>query len=347
MTIRVAAVQFQVGPDVTANLSTCLRLIEQAARRGAGLIVLPASCNHPSFYRDRAHAQAVATRPEDRFLTSVSAQAAHYRVFVKLNVTHACPDGRTGSTNLLFGPDGRLLGNCDKQTLMGAENGHLDPAVEVGSVLHTSLGRLGMYACPEGLLSEVPRGLALRGAQILLNSLDSFATDEAELHVPVRAAENRVWVVAANKVGPLLPPAQLPALAAELDDAIFPETFRLAALADADVVAVPFTPREPWELRLGIAERAAENRLNIIAAGPPATGAAVCALGGKLTLPAVRHGPFTGRISSPLRTDIPADEPVVYATVNPAHAVNRLVFPRTDLVDGRPWRLLGALTERR
>lgn len=51
------------------------------------------------------------------------------------------------------------------------------------------------------------------------------------------------------------------------DDAIFPETFRLAALADADVVAVPFTPSETWELRLGLLERAAENRLNVVAAG--------------------------------------------------------------------------------
>src|SRR6185436_5759996 len=64
--------------------------------------------------------------------------------------------------------------------------------------------------------TEVARGLALRGAQVLLNSLNSFALDEADLHIPVRAAENKVWVVAANKVGPLLPVHQLPAIAARL-----------------------------------------------------------------------------------------------------------------------------------
>ena len=47
--------------------------------------------------------------------------------------------------------------------------------------------------------------LAVEGAQVLLNSLNSFALDEASLHVPVRAVENKVWVVAANKVGPLVP----------------------------------------------------------------------------------------------------------------------------------------------
>jgi hypothetical protein len=37
------------------------------------------------------------------------------------------------------------------------------------------------------------------------DSLNSFALDEASLHVPVRAVENRVWVVAANQVGALVP----------------------------------------------------------------------------------------------------------------------------------------------
>ncbi|MFD2352060.1 nitrilase-related carbon-nitrogen hydrolase [Nonomuraea ferruginea] len=73
-----------------------------------------------------------------------------------------------------------------------------------------------MYACMEGVINEVTRGLAVRGAQILLNSLNSFATDEASLHVPVRAAENKVWVVAANKVGPLIPADRLAQVGAGL-----------------------------------------------------------------------------------------------------------------------------------
>src|SRR5262245_42410638 len=61
----------------------------------------------------------------------------------------------------------------------------------------------------DGVVCETPRALALRGAQILCNSLNSFATDEGSLHIPVRAAENRVFVVAANKVGALIPEALL------------------------------------------------------------------------------------------------------------------------------------------
>ena len=42
--------------------------------------------------------------------------------------------------------------------------------------------------------------LAVRGARVLLNTLNSFAPDEASLHEPVSAAENKVWVISANKV---------------------------------------------------------------------------------------------------------------------------------------------------
>ncbi|GAA1396947.1 carbon-nitrogen hydrolase family protein [Catellatospora coxensis] len=547
---RVAAVQLAASQDVEANLAACLRLIDEAAAQGAQLIVLPEFCNHLSYYTDRAEAHRIATRPGDPFLTAVAERARKHRAYVKINVTHAHPDGRTGGTNFMFGPDGTVLGQCDKQTLMGAENDHLDPAGEVGPVLDTPLGRLGMYACMEGVINEVARGLALRGAQVLLNSLNSFATDEASLHIPVRAAENKVWVVAANKVGPLLPEEHLPRLSAALgvpaewlhgagesqivapdgtvvakgprtgeavviadidpsladdkrrpdgtdifaarrpelyspiaapphgrrhapgaatlpvaivrgdtatvvretaraaaagarlivttetdpallaaaldgtgahavtatptgpvlvdangqlahqpvlhpqdpddlartvadspdspvsspqstqdrrgegaavrvvemawgrlvmvagEDSIFPEVFRLAALADADVVAVPFSAVEQWELGLGLPERAAENRLNVIAAAPVEQDSAVFALSSDFTLWTAWQGPFTGRISHPVITTVPAGQVSGRADVAPAQAANRQVSRQTDLVDGRPWRLVQALTER-
>jgi predicted amidohydrolase len=533
--VRVAAVQFAVGQDVSANLASCLRMIDQAAAERADLVVLPEFCNHLSWYDDRDHAHRMACRPGDPFLTAIAARAALLKVHVKINVTLARDDGRTTGTNLLFGPDGGLLGQSDKQTLMGSENDHLHRGSENGPVMATAFGTVGMYACMEGVAPEVARGLALRGAEVLLNSLNSFATDEASLHIPVRAAENRVWVVAANKVGPLLPadkldvisaglkvppewlhgagesqivapdgsvvakgprtgeavviadidpalsrdkrrpdgtdrftarrgpvyapigrppqdpappqadeflpaavvraedpsrgtrealsagarllvlpelqePSVIPALRELLrgteavavtsiledgahtgvvvsaagvigrqvqlhpvarlagradrhgdrletfdlpwgrlavvvgDDAIYPEVFRLAAIAGADVVAVPFTPAEDWELTLGLPERAAENRLNIVAATPLGTPAAFYALSPDFTLWTAWEGPFTGRISHPLVTEVPAGTEAATAVLAPAQSRNKLVSRGTDLLDGRPWQLVDALT---
>lgn len=533
--MRVAAVQFAVGQHVSANLASCLRMIDQAAAQGADLVVLPEFCNHLSWYDDRDHARRMACRLGDEFLTAVAARAARHGRYVKINVTLARDDGRTTGTNLLFDPSGALVGQSDKQTLMGSENDHLHRGSENGPVVPTTFGTVGMYACMEGVAPEVARGLALRGAEVLLNSLNSFATDEASLHIPVRAAENRVWVVAANKVGPLLPADKLDVISAGLkvppewlhgagesqivapdgtvvakgprtgeavviadidpavardkrrpdgtdrftarrgpvyaaigrpprdpappradgsllaavvraddlargtrdalaagarllvlpelqepwvvpavrelldgtdavavtsiladgahtgvvvsaagvigrqlqlhpvarlgdrvsrlgeglvtfdlpwgrlavvvgDDAIYPEVFRLAAIAGADVVAVPFTPAEAWELDLGLPERAAENRLNIVAAAPLDRPAAFYALSPDFTLWTAWEGPFTGRISHPLVTEVPAGTAVATAVLAPAQSRNKLVSRGTDLLDGRPWQLVDALT---
>ncbi|AYF76998.1 carbon-nitrogen hydrolase [Nocardia yunnanensis] len=525
---RVAAAQLAAGTDVAVNLETCLRLIDAAADAEAELVVLPEFCNHLSWYTDRSHARRMACRIGDPFLRAIAGRAARHRMHVKIGVTLARDDGRTTGTSLLFGPDGTLLGESDKQILMGAENDHLDCGDTDSEIVETALGRIGMYACMEGVVCEVPRSLAVRGAQLLLNSLNSFATDEASLHIPVRAAENKVWVVAANKVGPLLPEQLLPDIAARLgvpaerlrgagesqivapdgttvarapadgeaivvadididraddkrrpdgtdllaarrprlysplaeitprrsgpgaptlsvaavrpdpaliaetagagaqlivlpettgaatptidavvaalhdttahavltrregaalvgvlvnaagvvgrqpalhpthrhpwltepgtaleifelpwgrlalvvgDDAVFPETFRLAAIADADVVAVSRTRGEAWETRLGLPERAAENRLNVVAAALDPTGAldaAVYALSPDFTLWTPWQGPFTGVISHPEITTAPAGASHVSALVRPAQAVERAVSRGTDLVAGRP-----------
>ncbi|MGW8650970.1 carbon-nitrogen hydrolase family protein, partial [Nocardia salmonicida] len=131
------------------------------------------------------------------------------------------------------------------------------------------------------------------------------------------------------------------------DDALFPETFRLAALQDADIVAVPCSPTEPWELALGLSERAAENRLNVVAAGSDERGGllgAVYALSPDFTLWTAWSGPFAGVISHPIVTVAPPDAAEVRATVRPAQAVNRAVSKGTDLVDGRPRWPLDAMT---
>lgn len=528
---RVAAAQLAAGTDVAANLDTCLRVIDAAAAAEADLVVLPEFCNHLSWYADRADAHRMACRLEDRFLTAIAERATRHRMYVKIGVTVARENGRTTGTGLLFGPDGTLLGQSDKQILMGAENDHLDRGETDSAIIDTTIGRIGMYACMEGVICEVTRSLAVRGAQVLLNSLNSFATDEASLHVPVRAAENKVWVVAANKVGPLLPADRLPDIAARLgvppdllhgagesqivapdgtvvaraprqgeavivadidiaraddkrrpdgtdvlaarrpsiytaqavrsarhapagaktlevaatladpnviaeiscagaelivlpelsgnvdeiaaalrgttahavlsireggahvallvdatgivghrkqlhhterhpwltelgtelgifelpwgrlalvlgDDALFPETFRSAALADADVVAVPRSPGEPWETRLGLPERAAENRLNIVAAAADPAGslvASICALSPDFTLWTAWQGPFTGVISHPEVISASPGATRVRAAVRPAQAVNRAVSRGTDLVAGRPAAALAAV----
>jgi deaminated glutathione amidase len=213
--VRVACAQFYTGTDVHANLQTVLRMIDEASAVSPDVLVLPEFCNHTSWYKDRDYSYDVAIEldAEDPFLEAVSKKVAQYGFYVMLNCTVKRPNHQVTGTNILFDPTGRIVATSDKQVLMGNENNFLSKAQTVAPIVETPFGKMSLYSCMDGVIFETPRGLALRGAQILLNSLNSFALDEASLHVPTRASENKVFVVAANKVGLLVPDELAPIVA--------------------------------------------------------------------------------------------------------------------------------------
>ncbi|MFT5223748.1 MAG: putative amidohydrolase, partial [Glaciecola sp.] len=130
------------------------------------------------------------------------------------------------------------------------------------------------------------------------------------------------------------------------DDITLPESARLAALAEADVLAVPFAVQEPWEVTTGLLERAAENRLCLVAAtrpGPNGTSR-ICSLERDFTLwTQWSERSFDGRISHPLVTEAPNVAGTTAARIHPAASANRVLTRETDVVDSRPWQLLDAI----
>ena len=214
--LRVAAVQFATGTDLDENLATCLRMLDVAAAEGAELVVMPEFCNHLSVYESQEHCRSVAVSLDGPWLGTLARRSAEHGVYTSLTVTVPRDGDRVTATNVLLSPNGEVAATADKQTLMGNERAYLSAGAEMSPVADTAFGPVGLYSCMDGVTFEVPRTFAVRGARLLLNSLNSFALDEARLHIPVRAAENGVFVVAANKVGPLLPAEQVPAFSQAL-----------------------------------------------------------------------------------------------------------------------------------
>jgi deaminated glutathione amidase len=217
--LRVGAAQFGVGESLEENLAAVLKAMDVAASEGVQLLVLPEFSNHMAWYDNPDHAWDVAVSLDDEWLSAVADQAWLHDLYVQVNVslrTSQIPGSALTASNLLFSPEGSLVGRSDKTVLMGNENTFFTPASTPNPVLDLPIGRVGLYACMEGMVNEPPRHLAVRGAQLLLNSLNSFASDEASQHIPVRAAENGVFVVAACKIGPLVPIARLEMVASAL-----------------------------------------------------------------------------------------------------------------------------------
>ncbi len=203
--MRVAVAQCAIGADLEVNLATCLRMLDKAAECNPDLVVLPEFSNHLSWYADQDHCYSVSVALDGEWLAAIAAKAKEIGAYVVVNATVRREAPVCTGTSLLYSPSGELLATNDKQVLIGHENDFLRRAQAPGPITETPYGRIGLYACMDGVINETPRCLALRGAQLMCNSLNSFASDEGSLHIPVRAAENKVFVAAANKIGPLIP----------------------------------------------------------------------------------------------------------------------------------------------
>jgi len=212
---RVAALQFACGTDVEQNLATCLRMIDRGSQQSPDLLVLPEFCNHISWYDDAQHAWRVSLDVRGEFLQEIAGRAARHQCYIVINVSLRGVGEKLTVSSLCYDPAGQLVAVADKQTLMGHENTWFARAEHTSDIIATPFGPMAMFPCRDGVTCETPRGLALRGAQLLCDSLNSFALDEASLHVPARAPENKVFLVAANKIGPLIPEHLLEAVSAE------------------------------------------------------------------------------------------------------------------------------------
>jgi predicted amidohydrolase len=235
--MRVAVSQFATTSNSQENLASCIRIINEAATCQPSLIVLPEFSNTQFYnaplgstqacYADHNQAWDQALVIDGPFLQAIAEQALQHACYIVINITLRRESSRDcfkneeddlaqsnvkssiSITSCLFSPLGKLIHQEDKQTLSGNENDFFISASNVSAVITTPFVKLGLLTGRDSMSFEAPRKLALSGAQLLCNSINTFAIDQSHLHDPARAFENNVFVATANKVGLLIPSAPL------------------------------------------------------------------------------------------------------------------------------------------
>lgn len=200
--IRFGTAQFFSGTDTAANLQLCIGWMRRAAEAGVQLLVLPENANRVRDFSTREGAWEHAEDLDGAFVTGLRAACAELGIWVAAGVDlrgDNAPDVYIGQ--ILIDADGAVVKVHRKHIFWDYEYTLFVPGTEPVTAVDTELGRLGLLMCADGIVPEVPRLLALDGAQVLLNSLNSRGPDEHRLHVPQRAMENRVWHVSSNTVG--------------------------------------------------------------------------------------------------------------------------------------------------
>jgi predicted amidohydrolase len=214
--ITVAGANFEAVPrDKAATLDKMRAIVADAAARGCDLVVFPelalntwgkcddcARLHEPcAWHRDQAED---ADGPSGRAIAD--AAAAHdIHVIYGFEERGDENDAIYNSANIV-GPDG-LIGTYRKLHLgIPLETDRFTPGDEV-PVFETKLGPIGISICYDFYQGpELSRILALKGARLLVNPTGRGDMPRAREHLEqvtlVRAHENLVAAVSANRVGP-------------------------------------------------------------------------------------------------------------------------------------------------
>ena len=214
----IAVVNLETRHDRAANLAKILAFIDEAASKGAQLVVFPECAlqgypfgtgahDEEEFAYHYAHAEPIPGPATE----AVREAARRYGLVVVFGLTELA--GTLGPAGLLFnavatvGPEGVLAvyrkvhtGDVEKQVW---HRGAAFPVVD------TPVGRIGSIICYDLVFPEATRALALQGAQLLVMStvwLPNGSANPAfelgyDLFTRGRALENQVWLAVAGQTG--------------------------------------------------------------------------------------------------------------------------------------------------
>jgi len=213
--LDVAALQLTSAEDVGANLATAARLVGDAARRGARLIVLPE--NFAFMGRDedrRAHAERLGDgdAPIQRALAGLARE--HGVTVVGGGMPERNEDGAPPfNTAVVFDPGGALVARYRKIHLFDVdladgttlrESSSTAPGAIEPVVARAGGFSVGLSICYDLRFPELYRALVDRGAEILLVPA-AFTLHTGKDHWQVllraRAIESQTYVAAAAQCG--------------------------------------------------------------------------------------------------------------------------------------------------
>lgn len=212
--VIVAAAQLSFTYDLQQNIDACVALVEQAASKGANIIVLPELIQSLYFCTEQKpewfdHAYPAATHPCVLALQKV---AKALGVVIPVSIFER--DGNETYNSVVMLDGGEILGVYRKSHIPDGpgyqEKYYFKPGDTGFKTWQTQFGNVGVGICWDQWFPECARAMMLQGADILCyptaigsepydENLDTSAIWQRAMQG--HAVSNAVPVVAANRVG--------------------------------------------------------------------------------------------------------------------------------------------------
>jgi 5-aminopentanamidase len=190
--------------DLAGNRVAAREAVRGAAGHGADLVVLPELVTSGYVFESAEEARSAALTPSD-----VAADWGTSGAIVVGGFAEHTENGILYNSAAAVAPGGELLGVYRKAHLWDRESLFFERGPEFPPVLETPLGRIGVCVCYDLSFPEVPRGLALAGADLIAIPTNFPREDQAtpsgmpvELAVTIAAAHlSRVFVAVCDRAG--------------------------------------------------------------------------------------------------------------------------------------------------
>ena len=215
-TLSVAALQLPLGSSAEAeNIAAVSMLVEEAAAKGAQLILPPELFSGPYFCRVEDEALFALARPTAEHPSVIAMQALAAKLKVAIPTSFFERDGQHYyNTMAMIGPDGGVLGTYRKSHIPDGpgyeEKYYFRPGNDGFKVWELFGHKIGVGICWDQWYPECARVMALMGAEVLLypTAIGSEPYD-AELDTSRmwrramigHAVSNCMPVLAANRIG--------------------------------------------------------------------------------------------------------------------------------------------------
>jgi len=213
--VTVAAMQFACGWDIERNIATAERLVREAAKRGAQVILIQELFETPYFCieQDSRHLRAATPVDENRAIRHFAPIARELGVVLPISFFERANNSYFNSIAILDA-DGTNLGVYRKAHIPNGpgyqEKNYFSPGDTGFKVWDTKYARIGVGICWDQWFPECARAMTLLGADLLLypSAIGSEPTRaELDTSKPWRrvmlghAVANTIPLAASNRVG--------------------------------------------------------------------------------------------------------------------------------------------------
>ncbi|MDE1153700.1 MAG: N-carbamoylputrescine amidase [Micavibrio sp.] len=213
--LTLGVVQCALSDDINANIAKVGSLVEQAAAKGANVVLTPELFQGHYFCTSQEEKKFACAFPaaEHPCVTAFQKLAAKHGIFLPVSIFER-DNHRYYNSVVALGPDGAIMGIYRKTHIPDGpgyqEKFYFRPGDTGYKVWQTPWGKIGVGICWDQWYPETARGMMLLGADILLyptaigSEPHNAALDTRDRWRRAQqghAASNVVPVAASNRVG--------------------------------------------------------------------------------------------------------------------------------------------------